>query len=956
MGVLRLYTRVFAFAGTAFAASLTFAVAEAPDLTTSMQALGNPNKTRWSDLLSRHVASIGVHDGQLYVSGGHWENNTGPCPIFAVDPYSGAFASEFTAGTESVDYYRYGSDGSMYIPSIDPKDGHVNSCDVTRRSLDGTWSKGYASSRKLGDVHYDTHTWDFVVWHGWRLAAGYGLSVGEEGATGRMTDASPYLTSDYMAYSYKTGSGASATFQRYRRLTAFLPFADEVFAFPLDVCYFDDTGVTTYDIEEHRFDGTAGRFVCQTNTPANLYPGLCASDFALHKQTSVGVDVGVDVKMWHPTPFKGRVLYIPGSEKSPFVPIAALCSATNVDHHVVATRVVLGSGVYPFGIFPRGDVVSVVAAQYDPAASNVVNSVWESADGLSFVKKFTFTAAQQASAVAYLDGAYYFAMGARSQVSCAWTLGGSDIVGELYRIKDPDVKTSLSVVAESETLSVSEGGEGVARFRLSEQPDGDLRLPVIVKSRAPSVTATVAEITFTTGDWSAWHEVPFFVADDDEDAESASVISVGAGCSATVWPVSVRVEAANDEIRVVETAPVGIEDLTSPGGTFTAPASQWAMKPFNDDTTCGDSSQRVLLRTNAMTITYKFDEATLVNAYGMYNYTSAFPDERAPHTWTFEGSDDGESWVRLDERLYESDWTAGEYRYYSFANATAYLQYRICITENNGADFTQFSHLEFYDTSDALEIVDTTNSGGVVSASSSHASYGPSGAFDGNRENSAGRWLANRAAEMFVVYGFDEATVVNAILIWNGSDAKGGYDSAGRAPKDWTFSASNDGDSWTTLDTRTDETGWASAGESRIYRFGNSTAYKYYRFCCTALNDAVSKVSKGAEYLQIWEIEFLVKDVSAADVPQPVIGGEGASKPMLAINAKSGAEEFTFSIGNAVKGVKYQVYMTTSLSLPFEACGDVVEAEADGTLEFSVATGGAASAFFKVGCDSLRNR
>ena len=106
MGVLRLYTRVVAFAGTAFAASLAF----------------------------------------------------------AVDPYSGAFASEFTAGTESVDYYRYGSDGSMYIPSIDPKDGHVNSCDVTRRSLDGTWSKGYASSRKLGDVLYDTHRETVEVW------------------------------------------------------------------------------------------------------------------------------------------------------------------------------------------------------------------------------------------------------------------------------------------------------------------------------------------------------------------------------------------------------------------------------------------------------------------------------------------------------------------------------------------------------------------------------------------------------------------------------------------------------------------------------------------------------------------------------------------------------------------------------------------------------------------------
>ncbi len=946
MEVFRIYTRVVAFAGATFVASLGSVAAEAPDLTASMQALGNPNKTRWSDLASRHVASMGVHDGRLYVSGGNWDNNTGPCPIFAVDPYTGSFSTEYTAGTESVDYYRYGSDGSMYIPSIDPKDGHVNSCDVTRRSPDGKWSKGYASSRKLGSVLYDTHTWDFVVWHGWKLAAGYGLSACEEEASGRMTDASPYLTSEYMAYAYKMSSGDLATFQRFRRLTAFLPFEDEVFAFPLDVCYFDDTSVTTYDIEEHRFDEATGLFVCQTNTPANLFPGLCASDFAIHKQTASGVDV----KMWHPTQFKGRVLYIPGSEASPFVPIAALCSATNIDHHVVATRIVLDSGVYPFCIFSRGDLVTVVAAQYDAAASNVVNSVWESADGLSFVKKFTFTAAQQASAVAYLDGSYYFAMGARSQVSYAWTLKGSDIGGELYRIQDPDVDTSLSVVAESETLSVPEGGSGVARFRLSEQPSADLVLSVAVKSGAPSVTAAVDKVTFTTDDWSKWHDVPFSVADDDENAESASTISVGAGCSASAWPASVRVEAENDDLRVVEVAPAGIEDLTSPDGEFTAPTSQWAMKPFNDDATCSDSSQRVLLRTNAMTIAYKFGEATVVNAYGMYNYTSTYPVERAPHTWTFEASDDGESWIRLDERLYESDWTAGEYRYYSFTNAKAYLQYRICITDNNGADFTQFSHLEFYDTSDALDILDTTNSGAVVSASSSHASCGPSGAFDGNKENAAGRWLAERAEEMFVVYCFEEATAVNAMRIWNGSDTKGkgGYDSAGRAPKDWTLSASNDGESWTTLDTRTNETGWASSGESRIYRFENSSAYKYYRFCCTALNDEVSIVSAGAAYLQIWEIEFLVKDVSAADVPRPVIGGEGSSRPMLGRNATSGAEEFSFSIGNAVKGAKYQVYMTTSLSLPFEACGDVVEAEADGTLEFSVETGGAASAFFKV--------
>ena len=83
--VCRKINVAFAAAATGFAA-----LAAVPDLTASMHALGNPNKARWSSLTPRHVASIGVHDGRLYVSGGNWDGNAGPCPLFAVDPYSGA--------------------------------------------------------------------------------------------------------------------------------------------------------------------------------------------------------------------------------------------------------------------------------------------------------------------------------------------------------------------------------------------------------------------------------------------------------------------------------------------------------------------------------------------------------------------------------------------------------------------------------------------------------------------------------------------------------------------------------------------------------------------------------------------------------------------------------------------------------------------------------------------------
>ena len=98
--------------------------ADVPDLTSSIESLCNPNASRWttSQMFSRAVTSIGVHDGLLFVSGGDWNDNTGPCPIFAINPYTGSYRNEWDAGTECVNYYREGSDGCVYVPSIDPKD------------------------------------------------------------------------------------------------------------------------------------------------------------------------------------------------------------------------------------------------------------------------------------------------------------------------------------------------------------------------------------------------------------------------------------------------------------------------------------------------------------------------------------------------------------------------------------------------------------------------------------------------------------------------------------------------------------------------------------------------------------------------------------------------------------------------------------------------------------------
>lgn len=850
--------------------------AEVPDLTSSIESLCNPNASRWttSQMFSRAVTSIGVHDGLLFVSGGDWNDNTGPCPIFAINPYTGSYRNEWDAGTECVNYYREGSDGCVYVPSIDPKDGHANCCDVSRRNANGTWTKLniapnvwlYWSPKE--NAAYGTHTWDVAIWKGKIFTAGYGIGVGPEKTTSRLSDATPGLPDAYRRYASSFGG----TFQRSRRFEAFLPFDDELFAIPLNYASIQSANFKVWDFEEWRFNESTSKFVCQTNTAANIVPGLKATDFGLF-----GSRTDLDIQLWNPTKFKGRVLYIPGNEHGTTKPVAALYSATNENHHVKATRVEFGSGVYPFDIFARDDVVLVVTAQYDSAKSNVVNSVWASSDGVSFVKKFFFSAPQHASAMAYLDGSYYFAMGTRTTVSTAWTLKGSDVAGQIYRIRDPNYADAIQVVAENATVSVPEGGTAVARFKLAAQPSAAVTASVhMTGGGVPAVTALVASVTFTPQDWNTWHEVTVASAEDDREEVASATLFCGVGNPAALRATSITVAPVNNDVRVADIPPEGLVDITVPNGEFhtsvPSPDSTHYVSvdaPFNDDPSGTNAAARLLARSTAPIITYDFGNPATVNGYGIYNFVPSgySPSERAPHTWKFQASNDGKNWTTLDERHLESGWTAGEYRYYAVSNETAYMLYRLAVTANNGNEYTQFARMELYGTGNSLIPLTTATSGEIYTNSASHATYGVKGAFDGNRVDTNGRWLASKADHMYVVYKFNEATAVNMLRIWNGSDSGGGASSAARSPRAWTFQASNDGENWTTLDTRSNEPDWSASGEMRDYQFQNDAAYLYYKYDCTEL------CSASATYLQLWELEFYYIEDEGGDP-------EGPSEPV----------------------------------------------------------------------------
>ena len=151
-----------------------------------------------------------------------------------------------------------------------------------------------------------------------------------------------------------------------------------------------------------------------------------------------------------------------------------------------------------------------------------------------------------------------------------------------------------------------------------------------------------------------------------------------------------------------------------------------------------------------------------------------------------------------------------------------------------------------------LTTTDSDASGSVSSGDYSATftgSYYGTKAFDGTSSHENSRWLPKKADNMWVIYTFNTATVVDSIRILL-PDAD--YSTASRAPKDWTFLGSNDKSAWNDVlyDTSTQgaDTGWTK-GESRYYKFTNTTAYKYYKFNCTANNGAT-------DCMQIQEMEF----------------------------------------------------------------------------------------------------
>ncbi len=114
---------------------------------------------------------------------------------------------------------------------------------------------------------------------------------------------------------------------------------------------------------------------------------------------------------------------------------------------------------------------------------------------------------------------------------------------------------------------------------------------------------------------------------------------------------------------------------------------------------------------------------------------------------------------------------------------------------------------------------------GTVSASSEYSGYPAWQAVDADPAGTG--WCSVAGLPQWIQYQFPSAVVVTAYSM----AALSGY--TNRMPSDFTLQGSNDGSTWTTLDSRTGVSGW-SGTTAQTFSAANTTAYTHYRLNITA--------------------------------------------------------------------------------------------------------------------------
>ena len=244
------------------------------------------------------------------------------------------------------------------------------------------------------------------------------------------------------------------------------------------------------------------------------------------------------------------------------------------------------------------------------------------------------------------------------------------------------------------------------------------------------------------------------------------------------------------------------------------------------------------------TIAYDFGEPVRLGAYKLYH--QAVKDKRFPHTWTFEGSNDGTVWTVVDSHVNDRNWTNPCVRLFTFANATAFRHYRLNVPKSTDDGALELYQIECFKASPLDDRTDA-NASRVTSTSTFYGGARADMLFDNVFEHSqahrAALYVTNNAP-FEVTYDFGAPVCVNRYRLHYSSVVNNNTD---RAPGTWTLAGSDDKETWTTVDTHTADGNWSSP-DVRTFDCSKPGSYRYYRLEVTA--------PVNGDFMELSQIEY----------------------------------------------------------------------------------------------------
>lgn len=170
-----------------------------------------------------------------------------------------------------------------------------------------------------------------------------------------------------------------------------------------------------------------------------------------------------------------------------------------------------------------------------------------------------------------------------------------------------------------------------------------------------------------------------------------------------------------------------------------------------------------------------------------------------------------------------------------------------------------------------------STSGATPSASSAFdANWVAANAFNGAGGDSGNAWASAAAAPQWLAIQFTAAQTLGSYQI----EARGA--GATQAPKTWTFEGSNDGSTWTVLDTQTNAAAWTGS-EKRTFSLPSPVSYSRFRINVSASSDTLVAIAELRLYVpttqSILPLSFTV-DLNAGKAFGYSVQNIGASGPL----------------------------------------------------------------------------